>query len=78
MTVLKEFCDKAATTAWCPISGSSMIALGTKDSSGLDDYNGELEIYSLDFLENKNQAPKQVGKWEEEYIIFCSLIGTFY
>eukprot|EP01041_Mallomonas_annulata_P003398 gene3398-6750_t len=65
MSLLKQITDKGAVLSWSPIANhSNMVALGTKDSSGLsfDDYGGELEIHRLDFADNEKSSSEILGR----------------
>lgn len=65
MSLLKQINDKGAVLEWSPVAKhASLVALGTKDSSGIgfDDYGGELEIHSLDFSSTSSSSSTLLGK----------------
>ena len=64
MSVLQVVADKGATSAWCPVAGQRLLALGTKDGAGFDEYGGDLSVYSVDVQAAGRQEPQLRGKAE--------------
>eukprot|EP01035_Chromulina_nebulosa_P017943 gene17943-23567_t len=65
MSLLKQINEKGAVLEWSPIaSQANLVALGTKDSSGVgfDDYGGELELHSLDLKDSQHTGTQILGK----------------
>eukprot|EP01031_Cornospumella_fuschlensis_P052334 gene52334-63973_t len=65
MSLLKQIEEKGAVVSWCPLAESAnMVALGTKDSSGVgfDDHGGELEVHMLDFADQSSSATSIFGR----------------
>lgn len=65
MSLLKQIDDKGVVLEWSPISSqSNLVAVGTKDSSGIGfgEYGGELELHQLDLKNHRSKSSVLLGK----------------